>query len=58
MTTTATDMFNRATLDPSVSYFLKEAMTTLARRDPVDAIQDVECLLEWATLRLDEIQGR
>ena len=43
--------------DPSISYWLKDALTALDQRDPVDALQDAEILLALAEKRLNEIQG-
>ena len=42
---------------PAVSYWLKDALTALDQRDPVDALQDAEVLLALAEKRLNEMQG-
>ena len=41
----------------AVSYWLKDALTALDQRDPVDALQDAEVLLALAEKRLNEMQG-
>jgi len=40
--------------DPGASFWLKNAVTALQDRDPVDALHDVEILLEFCRLRVDE----
>lgn len=42
--------------DPSASFWLKDAVKSLAKRDPVDSVNDLECLLIVARERLDECQ--
>lgn len=44
--------------DPSCSFWLKEAIGNLERRDPCDAVGDAEFLLRLANLRLDGVMGR
>jgi DNA-binding transcriptional LysR family regulator len=38
------------------SYWLRDAIAALAKRDPIDAIQDVESLLRVQQERLNDIQ--
>ncbi|MGB8421380.1 hypothetical protein HHL24_35395 [Paraburkholderia sp. RP-4-7] len=42
--------------DPSASYWLKEAIKALLKRDPVDAVNDSEVLAEIMRARLSEIE--
>ncbi len=41
--------------DPSVSVWLKKAISELEQRDPVDAMNDAELLLHLMNLRFKEI---
>ena len=43
--------------DPSTSYWLRDALTTSLNRDPVDALNDVDILLEACEKRLADIQN-
>lgn len=43
--------------DPSATYWLREAMTTLEKRDPLDALKDAEILALLAQLRAKEVLG-
>lgn len=43
--------------DPSATYWLREAMATLEKRDPLDALKDAEILALLAQLRAKEILG-
>lgn len=38
--------------DPSVSFWLRKAIASLEARDPVDALHDVQVLMELANLRV------
>lgn len=40
--------------DPGVSYWLKDAITDLEGRDPVDALKDVAVLFELEKTRVEE----
>lgn len=42
-------------LDPSTSFWMKNAINTLERRDPLDAVSDVEVLLSLMQMRADEV---
>ena len=44
--------------DPAASYWLKEAVCQLNKRDPVDALRDVEVLLEVFKNRYYYVTGR
>ena len=44
--------------DPSATYWLRDAMAALEKRDPLDALQDAETLALLAQLRAKEILGR
>lgn len=41
--------------DPATSYWLKSALTSQLTRDPVDAVNDAELLLEILNRRLREV---
>lgn len=43
--------------DPTTSTWLKQALTTALRRDPVDAVYDAEVLTQTLRRRLVQIQG-
>lgn len=43
--------------DPAATYWLRDAMAALEKRDPVDALKDAETLLRLAQLRVTEILG-
>jgi hypothetical protein len=43
--------------DSGVSYWLKGALPIMLDRDPIDALNDAEILVEVLTARLAEIQG-
>lgn len=43
--------------DPSATYWLREAMSSLEKRDPIDALNDAEALALLAQLRAKEILG-
>lgn len=43
--------------DSSTTYWLRDAMATLEKRDPVDALKDAETLALLAQLRAKEIFG-
>jgi hypothetical protein len=38
--------------DPATSYWLKSALISALRRDPVDAVNDAEWLYDLLTIRL------
>jgi len=40
--------------DPSASFWLKAAILAAAKRDPVDALNDAEMLVEFCKLRNGE----
>ena len=42
--------------DMSASFWLKKAIVTAEGRDPFDALCDAETLVQYCTLRLDEIR--
>lgn len=44
--------------DPSASYWLREAMAALEKRDPLDALKDAETLALLEQLRAKEILAR
>lgn len=48
---------DRVESDPSVSYWLKQAWRTIKGRDPVDAIEDVECLADICMAKWIELKG-
>ena len=41
--------------DLSASFWIREAILTLERRDPVDAVADVEVLLALAMVRMKDV---
>lgn len=43
--------------DPGCSYWIREAVQVLDRRDPVDAWKDAATLMRLQELRLKEVQG-
>jgi len=43
--------------DFSASYWLQQAVGALAKRDPCDALNDVEALLEFCRLRVEEARA-
>lgn len=43
--------------DPACSYWLKTAIGNLVQRDPVDALNDAECLADLMRGRLEELHG-
>jgi len=43
--------------DPSASFWLREAMAALEKRDPLDALKDAETLALLAQLRAKKILG-
>ena len=54
MTVKFVEQAERVKKDPSVSNWLKTAVTQLLDRDPVDAINDAELLLHLMDLRMKE----
>ena len=48
----------RLLLDPSLSYWLKDALSSAAKRDPLDALNDAEALCQVLTERAQEILER
>ena len=44
--------------DPAASYWLREAMAALEKRDPIDALKDAEALALLSQLRANEILGK
>lgn len=44
--------------DPASSFWLKEAVVQSLRRDPVDALDDAEVLVEVLKGRLQELQEK
>jgi hypothetical protein len=42
--------------DPSASHWLKDALTALLKRDPVDAVNDAELLADIMRSRLSEME--
>ena len=53
-----TQLRDQILADPSCSFWLKEAIGKLEKRDPCDAVGDAELLLRLANLRLDGVMGR
>lgn len=49
----AIELFNRIESSFGASYWLKAAVKTMSKRDPVDALHDAEALLEYCQLRLE-----
>ena len=41
--------------DPAASYSLKRALHEFTMKDPVDAVNEVEVLLQVLTARMDEV---
>ena len=52
------DKINRILTDSSASYWLKQAIKDMLKRDALDAVCDAECLAELLKERLHEIQGK
>ena len=52
-----TQLRDQILADPSCSFWLKEAIGKLEKRDPCDAVGDAELLLRLANLRLDGVMG-
>jgi hypothetical protein len=52
---TYAERFTRLQNDPSVSYWLKDALHALDRRDPVDAESDAALLAEMMAQRAAEL---
>lgn len=44
--------------DPTATYWLREAIQSLDKRDPIDALKDAETLALLEQLRANEILGR
>lgn len=42
---------------PCITRWVKNAIRDLRQRDPIDALDDVEILAEWARARLAAIQA-
>lgn len=55
---TVTQTANDILTDPCASYWLKDAVRALERRDPVDAFLDATRLLECFRARLEALHGR
>ena len=45
----------RLLVDPSLSYWLKDALRTALERDPLDALNDAEALCQVLTERAREV---
>ena len=43
--------------DPSATYWLRDAIAALDKRDPIDALKDAETLALLEQLRAKEIMG-
>ena len=48
---THSDVVQKILADPAASYWLKDAIRSLAKRDPMDACNDAELLLAVAKAR-------
>jgi hypothetical protein len=51
------DRIQQLLASPSVSFWLKDALRAMTNRDPVDALNDAELLVEVLTARLEDILG-
>ena len=49
---------NDVLTDPSATFWLKDALRALEKRDPVDAFNDVALIMRIVSARLDALQDQ